>query len=37
MSGAGNFILKQGSQIYDFLGQHMKYHLKEKDSFKELH
>ena len=36
-TGTGNFIAQQGQLFKNFLGSHMKYHLSEHESFREIH
>lgn len=36
ITGSGNFIAQQGELFKKFLGSHMKYHLLEHDSFREI-
>lgn len=36
ITGSGNFIAQQGELFKSFLGSHMKYHLLEHDSFREI-
>jgi len=36
ITGSGNFIAQQGELIEKYLGEHMKYHLDEHDSFREI-
>ena len=34
--GTGNFVAQQGELFKDFLGSHLKYHLLEHESFREI-
>lgn len=36
ITGSGNFIAQQGELFKSFLGSHMKYHLMEHESFREI-
>ena len=36
ITGTGNFIAQQGELFKQFLGSHMKYHLLEHESFREI-
>jgi hypothetical protein len=36
ITGTGNFIAQQGELFKTFLGSHMKYHLLEHESFREI-
>lgn len=36
ITGSGNFIAQQGELFKGFLGSHMKYHLIEHESFREI-
>ena len=36
ITGSGNFIAQQGELFKSFLGSHMKYHLLEHESFREI-
>lgn len=36
ITGTGNFIAQQGELFKSFLGSHMKYHLLEHESFREV-
>ena len=36
ITGSGNFIAQQGELFKQFLGSHMKYHLLEHESFREV-
>jgi hypothetical protein len=36
ITGTGNFIAQQGELFKSFLGSHMKYHLLEHESFREI-
>lgn len=36
ITGSGNFIAQQGELFKSFLGSHMKYHLIEHESFREI-
>lgn len=36
ITGTGNFIAQQGELIEKYIGDHMKYHFDEQESFKEL-
>lgn len=37
ITGSGNFIAQQGELVRIFLAEHMRYHLDEHDSYKDLH
>ena len=37
ITGSGNFIAQQGELVKKFLADHMKYHLDESESYKELY
>ena len=36
ITGSGNYIAQQGELVEKFFGQHMKYHLKEHETFREI-
>lgn len=36
ITGSGNFIVQQGELFKSFLGSHLKFHLNEHDSFREI-
>lgn len=36
ITGTGNFIAQQGELIEKYIGDHMKYHFDEQESYKEL-
>jgi hypothetical protein len=36
ITGSGNFIAQQGELVEKYLGEHMKYHLDEHESFREI-
>ena len=36
ITGSGNFIAQQGELFKSFMGSHMKYHLIEHESFREI-
>ena len=36
VTGSGNYIAQQGEIVEKFFGQHMKYHLKEHETFREI-
>jgi hypothetical protein len=36
ITGSGNFIAQQGELFKSFLGSHLKYHLIEHESFREI-
>ena len=34
--GAGNYVAKQGELIERYMADHMKYHLDEVDTYREI-
>ncbi len=36
VTGTGNFIAQQGDLFKNFMGSHLKYHLAEHESFREI-
>jgi hypothetical protein len=36
ITGSGNYIAQQGELIEKFLAEHMKYHLHEHETFREI-
>ena len=37
VTGSGNYIVQPGEMIKNFMGTHLKYHLQEHESFREMH
>jgi hypothetical protein len=37
VTGQGNYVAETGELISKYVGDHMKYHLDEHDSFRELY
>jgi hypothetical protein len=36
VTGTGNFVAQQGELIEKYLGEHMKFHYDEHETYKEL-
>lgn len=37
ITGSGNYVANQGEMVESFLGQYLKYHLDEHETFRELY